>query len=71
MAWRSLQLLPKLFLGPQLKEKVLNVLPSFWEITMGQEATVATVSRSKPRLKETGLYGQYELELSMKVGFLL
>lgn len=35
---------------------------------MGQ---VATVSRSKPRLKETGLYGQYELELSMKVGFLM
>lgn len=38
---------------------------------MGQEATVGTVSRSKPRLKEIGLYGQYELELSTKVGFLV
>lgn len=53
------------------KEKVLDVFPSFWEITMGQEATVGTVSRRKPGPKETGLFGQYGLELSMKEGFLV
>lgn len=36
---------------------------------MGQEARVATVSRSKPRPKETGLYGQLLVRAEHEGGF--